>query len=184
MGLDMYLTKRTYVKNWDYMKPEQRHAITVQRDGKDTHIKPERISYVTEQVAYWRKANAIHLWFVKNVQDGVDDCGDYDVGREQLLQLKEACDQVLAAVQTKDGKVNAGYISDASGEKEILEDGKVIINPEIAATVLPTQGGFFFGCTDYDEGYIEDLKVTSEQLAEVLAEPENEPIDYVYHASW
>ena len=32
--------------------------------------------YEDNQIASWRKANAIHKWFVDNVQDGVDDCGD------------------------------------------------------------------------------------------------------------
>ena len=28
--------------------------------------------YDGDQIASWRKANAIHKWFVDNVQDGVD----------------------------------------------------------------------------------------------------------------
>ena len=31
------------------------------------------------EVAYWRKANAIHGWFVYNIQDGVDDQNEYYV---------------------------------------------------------------------------------------------------------
>ena len=29
---------------------------------------------IMEMVGYWRKQNAIHNWFVENVQDGIDDC--------------------------------------------------------------------------------------------------------------
>ena len=29
MGLDMYLTKRTYVQNWDYMKKSEKNYVTV-----------------------------------------------------------------------------------------------------------------------------------------------------------
>ncbi len=61
MGLDMSLTKRTYVKNWDWMKPEDTHLVTVLKGGKPTGIKPERVGEIIEDVAYWRKANAIHL---------------------------------------------------------------------------------------------------------------------------
>ncbi len=61
MGLDMYLTKETYVKNWDFQKAQDKHAVTVQKGGETVKsIKPERVSYVTEEVAYWRKANQIH----------------------------------------------------------------------------------------------------------------------------
>jgi len=47
------------------------------------------------QVAYWRKANQIHKWFVDHVQNGKDDCGDYYVSREQLQLLLDTCKIVL-----------------------------------------------------------------------------------------
>ena len=71
MGLDMYLTKKSYIKNWDFMKPNEKHKVTIKKNNKIVkEIKPERISEVIEDVGYWRKANAIHKWFVDNVQDG------------------------------------------------------------------------------------------------------------------
>ena len=42
MGLDMYLHKRTYVKNWDHMGPEDRHTITVAGPSAAS-ITPEQI---------------------------------------------------------------------------------------------------------------------------------------------
>ena len=45
MGLDMMLSKRTYVKNWDYQKDEQKHNVTVKLNGKSRKdIKPKRIN--------------------------------------------------------------------------------------------------------------------------------------------
>lgn len=95
MGLDMYLTKRTYVKNWDHMSPEERHKISITKNGKAIHIKPERISYIFEEVGYWRKANAIHRWFVENAQDGIDECQLSFVDRDQLAELLELVGEVL-----------------------------------------------------------------------------------------
>ena len=46
---------------------------------------------IYEEVGYWRKANAIHKWFVDNIQDGNDDCGDYEVSKEQLEELLRVC---------------------------------------------------------------------------------------------
>jgi hypothetical protein len=46
-------------------------------------------------ITSWRKANAIHKWFVDNVQNGVDDCGQYKVTKEHLIQLHNACNDVL-----------------------------------------------------------------------------------------
>jgi hypothetical protein len=48
------------------------------------------------EVAYWRKANAIHRWFVDTCQDGNDDCRQSYVSREQLQKLLETCKAVLA----------------------------------------------------------------------------------------
>ncbi len=91
MGLDMYLTKKTYVKNWDHHKPEYRHEITIKQGGKiRDDIKPERICYIEEEVAQWRKANSIHKWFVDNVQNGKDDCRDYYVSHEQIAEPRAA----------------------------------------------------------------------------------------------
>lgn len=152
MGLDMYLTKRTYVKNWDFMSPEERHQITVTKNGKETHIKPERISNIVEEIGYWRKANAIHHWFVENVQDGVDQCQLSYVERDQLIELLKLVNEVLD-------------------------------NPDRSEELLPTQAGFFFGSTEYDEYYFEDLKLTKEILEQVLKENADEGI-FFYQSSW
>ena len=47
------------------------------------------------QVAYWRKANQIHKWFVDHVQDGNDNCEEYRVTRDQLQLLLDNCKLVL-----------------------------------------------------------------------------------------
>ena len=95
MGLDMYLSKKTYVKNWDH-NPNRKHKVTVKLNNKiRKDIKAERVSEITEDVMYWRKANHIHAWFVKNCQDGVDECQSSHVSREQLEQLATLCEEVL-----------------------------------------------------------------------------------------
>ena len=98
MGLDMYLSKRTYVKNWDHMDPEDRHTITVAGPSAAS-IQPERISSIEERVGYWRKANAIHQWFVTHCQGGTDDCRDAYVSRTDLTALLETCKTVLVDPQ-------------------------------------------------------------------------------------
>ncbi len=50
---------------------------------------------VQVQVAYWRKANQIHKWFVDHVQDGNDNCEEYRVTRDQLQLLVDNCKLVL-----------------------------------------------------------------------------------------
>ena len=153
MGLDMYLYKKHYVKNWDFMKDSEKHSVVVTKGGLPTNIQPERVSEVTEQVGYWRKANAIHKWFVDNVQDGIDDCGEHYVGQESL--------QKLLAVVTR-----------------LLETKSV----EDAIRELPTQSGFLFGNTSYDDWYFRDLQTTKDILTTLLAE--NGSGELYYHSSW
>ena len=69
---------------------------------------------------------------------------------------------------------------------------KVIKNPELAENLLPTQAGFFFGDTTYNENYIDDLKEYIRQADEIIADYDNEiangtdkyDLDYTYEASW
>lgn len=150
MGLDMYLTNEVYVKNWKHMSAKERHIVTVQHeDGSPVKIKPERISNIVEQIGVWRKANHIHNWFVKNVQDGKDDCQSSYVDTEKLEELLEICEKVKA-------------------------------DHKLAPELLPTQSGFFFGSTDYDECYFSDIDDTIAIVKDAL-ECDG---DIHYKASW
>ena len=52
--------------------------------------------HVEVTCAYWRKANQIHAWFVDNVQQGNDDCGEYYVSHEKLKELLSLVNKALA----------------------------------------------------------------------------------------
>lgn len=153
MGLDMYLTREIYIG----AKYEHR-AITgtielFQGEGekkKPIPIDFKKVSTITVEVAYWRKSNHIHNWFVNYVQDGKDECQTSYVDRQDLQTLIDLC-------------------------KEVLEDHSK------AAELLPTESGFFFGNTNYDEWYFEDLEETVKMLTEALADKTGE---FYYRASW
>jgi len=95
MGLDMYLHKKTYVKYWEH-NGDNNYEVKVTKAGQPTNIDPKKVSYIVEEVGYWRKANQIHSWFVENVQRGVDDCGSYYVSKESLEELLDLCKKVKA----------------------------------------------------------------------------------------
>lgn len=154
MGLDQYLYKRTYLKTGEWYKPEFLDEIKLTRGGKE--VNTDKIRYIVEEVAYWRKANAIHRWFVQNVQDGVDDCDEYAVSLRQLDELKSECEKVLKAFNQGDTSV--------------------------AKELLPTQNGFFFGTTDYDEYYFSDLEDTVNMIERILINDDEDR--YYYTSSW
>lgn len=90
----MYLRKSTYIAaRYEHRNVKAKIEITI--GDKPINIDPEKVYEITEDVGYWRKANAIHAWFVKNVQDGNDNCAQYDVSYEQLLELKKLCKKVI-----------------------------------------------------------------------------------------
>jgi hypothetical protein len=94
MGLDMYLEKRTYVRQWEHQTPEEQYNVEVTKGGEPVKIDPKRVTYVIEEVGYWRKANQIHQWFVDNVQGGEDNCAEYYVGSDKLEELLDLCKKV------------------------------------------------------------------------------------------
>jgi len=95
MGLDMYLKRKQYIgANSKHRRITG--TISLFRDGKAIPVDFSKISYIEYAGVYWRKANQIHKWFVDNVQGGNDDCGTYNVYKEQLEQLVSLCREVLA----------------------------------------------------------------------------------------
>jgi hypothetical protein len=93
MGLDMYLNKKTYVQYWEH-NGDNNYEVTVTKAGQPAGIDGRKVKYVIEEAGYWRKQNNIHRWFVENVQDGVDNCGEYYVSAEKLRELLALCKAV------------------------------------------------------------------------------------------
>ena len=93
MGLDMYLTAKRYVS--DYNDADKVVSTEIMRHFPEL-TDEQTVQYVTVRVGYWRKANAIHKWFVENVQEGTDNCHSYYVPREKLQELRDTCERVLA----------------------------------------------------------------------------------------
>ncbi len=140
---------------------------------------------VSENVAYWRKANAIHRWFVKNVQGGIDDCGIHEeVTEEKIEELRGCCRKVLEGCVLVVGKVANGESLTDSGWVKNYEVGKKILNPGICKKYLPSTDGFFFGSTEYDQYYWEDVKYTYDVLGKVLQETDFDNQMIYYQSSW
>lgn len=89
MGLDMYLTAKRYIYGFGDDDQPLRDAL---EELKVQGMEVKELSYDAGQ---WRKANAIHKWFVDNVQGGVDNCAEYLVTTAQLERLLELVKEVL-----------------------------------------------------------------------------------------
>jgi hypothetical protein len=156
MGLDMYLHAKNYVSGWAHEQDKSEFnalkalypQVEISEDSPSIEL--------SFTVGYWRKANAIHNWFVENVQKGRDDCGSYYVDTESLIALKEACQLELL--------VPAG--------------GK-------GGGVLEPVAGFFFGNAERDDWYYSSLSNTIEIVDKCLALSQlGSRWSFEYHSSW
>ncbi|MBI0579191.1 hypothetical protein IEC97_17610 [Neobacillus cucumis] len=108
MGLDMYLLSAPKI---DGMNLEQvllangRFHQLEEGDERYKLVKPyikhfeefgHKWSSMLEEVAYWRKANQIHNWFVENLNDGTDEpVFTVEVTKDQLKELYKLCIETL-----------------------------------------------------------------------------------------
>lgn len=99
MGLDQYLYAKKHFSSGDWRPEAEREVFSKLMelanvsDFMDNELPT---AYVDVKVAYWRKQNAIHNWFVQECQNGEDECQTVYVGREKLEELRDTCRQVLA----------------------------------------------------------------------------------------
>jgi DNA primase len=153
MGLDMYLNAKRFISEYrdaDKQIAEQIRSISIPGLGK------RLVNSIETEAMYWRKANAIHKWFVDNVQDGVDECQEHDVSVEDLQTLVALCKEVLA---------------NRENEERVLE-------------LMPPQDGFFFGSTEISDYFWEEVERTISELEALLSTEGIENWYFTYRSSW
>jgi hypothetical protein len=155
MGLDMTLQCRKNIYGmYDFIGADN-GTIDIYKDGEKLDIPFEKIHYIILECASWRKAYHIHRWFVQNVQEDDDDCGEYFVPIEKLKELLETCKTVY--------KEKNHVLSDA---------------------ILPKKNSDFVGNTEYDEYYYNEVKYTIEILEEIIKKHNPKVDNYIYSSSW
>ena len=156
MGLDMYFEGTFSTRAFSERDPNNYKRENVEID-LDFEATLESIGFenapieftnwnyysVNIPIAYWRKVNCIHNWFVENVQGGNDNCDRHYVSDEKIKELIKEIDNILSEPdpKTKLAKAEAN---------------------------LPNTTGCFFGSQEYDKYYFEDLKYTKERMQACL----------------
>ena len=96
----MYLYARKYVSRFDYQNGER---IELPEFSALEETAPKGLTkygdftgiQIDYPVMYWRKANAIHGWFVNECGGGVDECQPIYVSRKSLVKLRDLCSAVV-----------------------------------------------------------------------------------------
>ena len=155
----MYLYRKEYVSTFAWNQDERAvkeanlYSVIANHFNVDPNTEGGIGVGIDICVAYWRKANAIHGWFV-NLDGGKDECQPIYVSLDKLKELRELANSV-------------------------------VLTPAMAGDILPPQEGFFFGTSDIDEWYINDMKNTVEMLDKIISSvsPDEYPT-FFYQASW
>ncbi len=94
----MYLQAHRYLGGWEHSSEDDKRSfqLAAKAAGILGFVTPDSPSVTVQAtVGYWRKANQIHTWFVKHVQEGKDECLTHYVSRDQLKALREVCQTIL-----------------------------------------------------------------------------------------
>ena len=129
----------------------------------EEQLKKEAEDHYCQYDAYFRKVNFLFAYFQNNGKM-IDEYYAF-VDKEDVEDIISKCERILAA---KKG-------NEWLGERKTVE--------EYAASLLPTQSGFFFGSTDYDEYYFSDVKNCLREMKQYLKLFKGEGTGYVVF-SW
>ena len=152
MGLDMYLYKKNYIRTDEFYKPEYRNEVVVKTGGEID-----------------KKIKPERIRYV------VEEVGYW---RKANQIHKWFVDNV------QEGNDNCGsYYVNSTTLEELLElCKKVQADHSLAESLLPSTSGFFFGGTEYDEWYFNDIDNTIKIIEECLADEGAD--DFEYSSSW
>ena len=150
------------------------------------------------EVGYWRKANAVHGWFVRECGNNVDECQEIPVSTIKLMELQALCltalvkrsqdpaplEETESPKSSKAVPVDGENMGEWLMEQMKMETTLAVMEKQFEDTSDPLRpvAGFFFGGTEKDQYYYADLLQTAEIIAEALETyPDGE---FVYQASW
>jgi len=178
MGLDMYLSKELYVGGqYGHRKIEDKNC-EIKIGDKTYNLSLKEIDSIKIELLYWRKANAIHDWFVKNVQDGEDDCKSYYVDISDLEALRDKCKETLDIL-------DKAKVTEHTEICQLTGGTYTYKTYDVGCTEMPLtpREGFFFGSTSLDTYFYEEIERTLKVLNEELAIKDDNYI-YKYESSW
>ena len=127
-----------------------------------------------------------NILITKNGQPADIDCSKISHVIEEIGYWRKANSIHNWFVQhVQDGKDDCGnYYVSPDMLKELITDCETVLNdPKSGRDILPTASGFFFGSTEYDDYYLDDLANTVKICKKAL-ELVTEGGSIYYQSSW
>ena len=167
MGLDMYLSVRKYVQRFDFSGPIER---PLEETGEFRDL--VKASGMHELVGATERTAGVgggsielpvFYWRKANA------IHKYIV--DTYANGEDHCQEIPLSVEA---------LNELRHKCELVQE-----LPEEAGDILPTENGFFFGSTDYDEYYYGEAQRTAKGIEQLLKQLSKEqPVDIIYQASW
>lgn len=160
MGLDMYLEVRKFVPAKNYKVIDGDYSSEFHQEYIDILEASKMKSLAAvDSVGLSITETAIYWRKVNSIHNWfVNECANGVDECQPTYVSREKLEQLL------------GIVTEAIDTKN--------------AELLPPASGFFFGSTDVDEWYWNDLKYTQVELKTILDKTKNEDISFIYQASW
>ena len=95
MGLDVYLSKKTFIGAM-YKSQAITGSISLFKRGKKIPIRLGRLAYVIEDIYHGSKTHWLHEWLSRELTDEMENSEDYELGKDVIDRLHQACIEVLA----------------------------------------------------------------------------------------
>ena len=95
MGLDIYLSKKTFIGAM-FKSSEVSGTILLTKRGKPIPIRPERVTYVTEDVYHGRKTYWLQDWLNRELPEAPGNAEEREIDDDVVDRLHQACVEVLA----------------------------------------------------------------------------------------
>lgn len=165
MGLDMYLSAKKHFHkiNWQALQNN------------------DELSYSSPEAVFPQFNNLMELTQLSNVATDI-----YGASVEVTCAYWRKANQIhkwfVDNVQSGNDNCGEYYVSqDKLKElRDLCQEALDNRDPNL----LPPQAGFFFGGTDIDEWYWQDLKNTIAQLDRIFALPQLSELSFSYNSSW
>lgn len=122
--------------------------------GLDQSLYRRKVNGDVVEEIYWRKANFVHYFFTHDYLDrGFED---------------DDCKEFPVSIEDLE---------------ELKERCEKVQNGSDPRKLLPTMSGFFFGSTEYDDWYYEDIRFTKDEIELLLKEsPLLDGEEFFYYA--
>ena len=130
MGLDIYLTKKTFIGAM-FRSSEVGGTISLTKRGVPIPIKAERLAYVEEDIFHGRKTYWLLEWLNHELAEVLTNAGEQEISGEVMDRLHQACVDVLAHRKMSDFREVCREKLCCSLKPDIREETKNIFIEEV-----------------------------------------------------